>query len=91
MGTSDKWHLQWDMDGCQWDVLGIKLYEEFPPIGYSMHTSSWAGCLKFVYDHLMDKSYTVRKVKVYCNDDYFELDKAIITGVLKEYYPEDFI
>jgi hypothetical protein len=91
MDMLNDWYLQWDMDGCQWDVLDITMYEEFPPIGYSMHTSSWVGCLKFVYDHLMDKTYTVRKVKVYCKDDYFELDKAIITYVLKEYYPEEFI
>ena len=85
------WYLQWDVDGCQWDVLDIKMYEEYPPIGYSMHTSPWSECLWFVYQHLMAECYTVTRVKIFCKDDYFEIDKNIITNILKEYYPEEFI
>mgnify|MGYP000488102154 CR=1 FL=1 len=91
MDMSDKWHLQWDMDGCQWEVLDIKLFEEWPSNCNSMHTGTWSGCLWFVYQHLMADIYSVRKLKIFCKDDYFEIDKNIIANILKEYYPEEFI
>lgn len=86
-----KWYLQWDMDGCQWDVLDIQLYEELPIRGEPMHTSTWVGCLWFVYQHLMHQMYTAKKLKIYCKDDYFEIDKETVSKILKEYYPEEFI
>jgi hypothetical protein len=94
MDTSDKtknWHLQWDMDGCQWDVLGITMYEEFPPKGYSMHTQDWVGCLMFVYKHLMRSEYTVKDMTIYCSDGKFIMTKDVLTDILKQHYPEEFI
>ena len=85
------WHLQWDMDGCQWDVLAVNMYEEFPPIGYSMHTSTWEGCLKFSYDHLLQKEYTADHITIYCSDGKLVITKDILIDILKEEYPEEFI
>jgi hypothetical protein len=94
MDTSDKpknWHLQWDMDGCQWDVLKIDMYEQFPPIGHSHHTSDWTGCLMFVYNHLMRSEYTVKDMTIYCSDGIFKMNKDEVINVLKEKFPEEFI
>lgn len=90
--SEKKYHLQWDMDGCQWDVLHVNMYEEFPPKGYSMHTSDWACCLMFAYKYLLRPEYSVKAMTIYCcGTDKFTLTRDVLRDVLKQHYPEEFI
>ena len=85
------WYLQWDTDGCQWDVLEVNMYEQYPPKGYAMHTSTWEGCLKFSYEHLLRKEYSVKHITIYCDEGRLVITKDILIDIMREEYPEDFI
>lgn len=89
---SANWHLQWDMDGMQWEVLGAYMYEDYPEKGDSMHTNTWMNCLKFAYDYLLTEKGVVKVLTIYTNDDQkFVIDRQTIIDVLKNEYPEEFI
>jgi hypothetical protein len=79
------------MDGCQWDVLEVNMLEEYPKTGYAMHTSTWKGCLKFVYDHLLQSGYSAKYLTIYCDDGKHIISRDTLISVMKQEYPEDFI
>ncbi len=89
---SDKWHLQWDMDGFQWEVLSAYMYEDYPEKGEAMHVNTWMNCLKFAYDYLLSDNGPAKTLTIYTNDDQkFVIDRKTVIDVLKNEYPEEFI
>lgn len=88
---SNNWHLQWDMDGFQWEVLSATMFEEYPVKGDSMHTNTWLGCLMFAYTYLVADSPPCTKLTIYTKDDKYVIDRKTIIDVLKKEYPEEFI
>ena len=94
MGTSDnltKWCVQWDMDGLQWDVLSVDMFENGVPIGDEMKSGTWLECMKFIYDHLLAPSYTAKSVDIHCTEDTYKLSRYDVARVLMDFYPEEFI
>lgn len=94
MGTSDnltKWCVQWEMDGLQWDVLSVDMFENGVPIGDEMKSGTWLECMKFIYDHLLAPSYTAKGIKIYCTEGTYKLNQQDIVQMLKNFYPEEFI
>jgi hypothetical protein len=92
MDMSNNWHLQWDMDGFQWEVLAAYMYEYYPVQGNPGHINTWINCLKFAYDHLLTECGPTKFLTIYTNDDQkFVIDRQTIIDVLKKEYPEEFI
>jgi hypothetical protein len=88
---SANWHLQWDMDGMQWEVLSAAMFEEYPVKGISMRTDTWLGCLMFAYTYLVAYSQPCKTLTIYTKDDKYVIDRETIIDVLKKEYPEEFI
>lgn len=92
-----KWFLQWDMDGCQWDVLAIDMFEEsMDCIGDKMFEGPYIECLKFIYEHLLympgyKRRYSVKHVKMHCPEHTYILSNDVFEEILKEHMPEEFV
>ncbi len=89
---SNKWCLQWDMDGFQWEVLAVYMYEDAVPIGDEMRSGTWLECMKFMHDHLLTRNSPAKFVTIYTNDnEKYIVNRDTVVGMLKKEYPEEFI
>ena len=91
------WFLQWDMDGCQWDVLAIDMFEEsMDCIGNKMFEGQYIECLKFIYEHLLympnsRRRYNVKHITMRCPEHNYIIPIHDFEEMLKEHMPEEFI
>lgn len=92
MSDRSKWCLQWVMDGFQWEVLAVYMYEGGVPIGDEMKAGTWLECFTFMYKHLLTRDSPSKFVTIYTNDnEKYIVDRKTIVDVLKKEYPEEFI
>lgn len=85
------WYLEWDMDGMQWEVLQIDLYEEEREDRGKIGT--YHECFKFIHDHLLDtrKFYKMPNIFMHCTEGTFKLTNQDVITVLTNYCPEELI
>lgn len=85
------WYLEWYMDGMQWEVLQVDLYE------FKQDTHGYEGiyheCFKFMYTHLLPNNYAhaVPDIFMHCLEGTFKLSKQDVIAVLTNYCPEELI
>ena len=87
----NQYALCWEMDGCQWDVLSINMYSNEFILTHSMKIGTYVECIRFVYEHLMDRAYTAKEVTVYFPELTVKFTKQDCWEILAYHYPEEMI
>lgn len=86
-----QWYMNWGMDGMQYEVLRIDLYDSKPDT-YG-HEGLYHECFKFIYRHLLNNTsyYKPHNIFMHCVEYTYQLNKQDVVDVLVNYYPEELI
>lgn len=90
-----KWKLQWNIDGMQWDILRISLYEPSLPCKHYDCTEEmeYNTAMLFIHKNLIpyfDRNYK-QIVRMHCIEGTYSLTFDDIRYVVGVHYPEELI
>jgi len=87
------WYLEWDMDGMQWEVTRIDLYEY--QNSDNGKNGTYHECFLFIYNHLRNITFshldTMPDCFMHCTEGTFKLTEQDVITALKDYCPEELI